>query len=302
MESMKDFERELNASFRKIEEGEIITGTVIHITEEEVTVDLRYYAQGIVPAANFSNDPNYQVFEELHEGDEISAVVIKKDDGQGNILLSMKEANDVLSWELLERMQEEESIVSVKISQSVNGGVIAYLEGIRGFIPASQLAEEYVEDTEDFVGKILEVEVITVDREKQKLVLSGRAVASKKAEEQRNHRISMLVPGTVMEGTVESLKPYGAFINLGNSLTGLVHISQICQKRIKKPSEVLKVGQTVKVKLLNTNDNKISLSMRALEEETAETEEDIMQDLEQYTQKESVGNSLGDLLAKLNLK
>lgn len=302
MESMKDFEQELESSFRKIEEGEIITGTVISITEEEVTLDLRYYAQGIIPAADLSNDPNYQVFEELHEGDEVSATVVKRDDGHGNILLSMKEANDVLSWDILKNMMEEEKVVTVKISQSVPGGVVAYLEGIRGFIPASQLTEEYVEDTESFVGKMLEVKVITVEQEKEKLVLSGRAVARERAEEQRNHMISMLVPGTVMEGIVESLQPYGAFINLGNSLSGLVHISQICQKRIKKPSEVLKVGQTVKVKLLNTNDNKISLSMKALEEELVDTEEDVLRDLEQYTESESIGSSLGDLLAKLNLK
>ena len=105
MESMKDFERELEASFRKIEEGDIITGTVIDITEEEVTLDLRYYAQGIIPVANLSNDPNYQVFEELHEGDVVSATVVKRDDGQGNILLSMKEANDVLAWDTLEKMK-----------------------------------------------------------------------------------------------------------------------------------------------------------------------------------------------------
>lgn len=301
MESMKDFERELELSFRKIEEGEIITGTVISITEEEVTVDLRYYAQGIIPAENLSNDPDYQVFEQLHEGDEISATVIKRDDGNGNILLSMKEANDVLAWDILEKMRDEEEIVSVKIGRSVSGGVVTYLQGIRAFIPASQLTQEYVEDTESFVGKVLEVKVITVDREKEKLVLSSRAVERERAEEQRNHMISMLVPGTVMEGKVESLKPYGAFVNLGNSLIGLIHISQISQKRIKKPSEVLKIGQTVKVKLLNTNDNKINLSMRAIEEEMTEVEEDIMKDLDQYTEKESIGSSLGDLLAKLNL-
>jgi len=301
MESMKDFERELEASFRKIQEGDIITGTVIDITEEEVTLDLRYYAQGIIPVANLSNDPNYQVFEQLHEGDVVSATVVKRDDGQGNILLSMKEANDVLAWDTLEKMKTEETIATVKVSQSVPSGVVAYLEGIRGFIPASQICEEYVEDTDSYVGKTLEIKVITVDKEKEKLILSGRAVIKERVEEERNHQISMLVPGTVMEGKVESLQPYGAFINLGNGLSGLVHISQISQKRINKPSEVLKEGQAVKVKLLNTNDNKISLSMKALEEEMVDTDDEVMKDLEQYTEKESIGSSLGDLFAKLNL-
>lgn len=109
----------------------------------------------------------------------------------------------------------------------------------------------------------------------------------------------MIVPGTVLEGTVESLMPYGAFISLGDGLSGLVHISQICGRRIGKPSEVLKVGQKVKAKVLNTNDNKISLSMKALEEEMVDTEE--LADLAEYTSKESTGTSLGSLLAGIKL-
>ena len=129
--------------------------------------------------------------------------------------------------------------------------------------------------------------------------MSAKQVAKEAAIEERNHKISMIVPGTVMEGTVESLMPYGAFINLGNGLSGLVHISQICERRIKKPSEVLKEGQKVKAKVLNTNDNKISLSMKALEEEMVDTEP--AEDLEQYTSKESFGSSLGSLLAGIKL-
>jgi small subunit ribosomal protein S1 len=133
--------------------------------------------------------------------------------------------------------------------------------------------------------------------EKEKLVLSGKAVAREAEAEERNHKISMIVPGTVMEGTVESLMPYGAFINLGNGLSGLVHISQICERRIKKPSEVLKEGQKVKAKVLNTNDNKISLSMKALEEEMVDTAGVAEEELEEYTDTESTGTSLGSLLA-----
>ena len=115
--------------------------------------------------------------------------------------------------------------------------------------------------------------------------------------EERNHKISMIVPGSVMEGTVESLMPYGAFISLGDGLSGLVHVSQICERRIKKPSEVLKEGQKVKVKVLNTNDNKISLSMKALEEEMVDTEP--VEEIETYTSNESVGTGLGALLSGL---
>ena len=297
METMKDYERELEASFRKINEGDILAGTVIAVSEEEIILDLKYYTQGIIKVENFSNDPDFAVLEEVHIGDEIEATVIRKDDGQGNIELSRKEANDTLAWDKLKEMMEAETVVTVRIKESVPSGVVAYLEGIRAFIPASQLALDYVEDTESWIGKEVKVKVITVDAEANKLVLSGKAVARAAAETERNHKISMMVPGSILEGTVESLMPYGAFVSLGDGLSGLVHISQICARRIKKPSEVLKEGQKVKVKVLNTNDGKISLSMKALEEEMIDTEP--VEELSSYTSNESVGSSLGALLSGL---
>ena len=296
---MDDYKQELEASFRKINEGDLISGTVIDVNEEEVTLDLKYYAQGIIKAADLSNDPDFSLVDEVHVGDVIEATVVKTDDGEGNILLSKKEANDILAWDKLKQMLEDETTVKVRIKESVPSGVVTYLEGIRAFIPASQITLDYVEDTERWIGKEIDVRVITVDAEREKLVLSGKVVAREAEAEERNHKISMIVPGTVLEGTVETLMPYGAFINLGNGLSGLVHISQICERRIGKPSEVLKVGQKVKAKVLNTNDNKISLSMKALEEEMVDTTE--MQDIEAYTDKETTGTSLGDLLSKLKL-
>lgn len=297
METMKDFEKELEASFRKINVGDIIKGTVIAVSEEEITLDLNYYTQGIIKLENFSNDPDFAVLEEIHVGEEIEATVIRKDDGQGNMELSRKEANDTLAWDKFAEMLETGTVVSVKIKESVPSGVIAYLEGVRAFIPASQLAIDYVEETESWIGKTVEVKVITADAASQKLVLSGKAVAREAAIEERNHKVSMIVPGSVMEGTVESLMPYGAFISLGDGLSGLVHVSQICERRIKKPSEVLKEGQKVKVKVLNTNDNKISLSMKALEEEMVDTEP--VEEIEAYTSNESVGTGLSALLSGL---
>lgn len=295
METMDDYKAELEASFRRINEGDIISGTVIDVNEEEVTLDLKYYAQGIIKVADLSNDPDFAVFEEVHNGDVIEATVVKTDDGQGNILLSKKEANDVLAWEKLKEMMDEETTVTVRIKESVPSGVVTFLEGIRAFIPASQITVDYVEDTDAWIGREIPVRVITVDAEKEKLVLSGKVVAREAELEERNHKISMIVPGTVLEGTVETLMPYGAFVSLGNGLSGLVHISQICERRIGKPSEVLKIGQKVKAKVLNTNDNKISLSMKALEEEMVDTEG--VEDLAAYTNTEATGTSLGSLLA-----
>lgn len=299
-ETMKDYEKELEASFRKIREGDVISGTVIDVNEEEVTLDLKYYTQGIIKAEDMSNDPAFSLLNDVKAGDVIEATVIRMDDGQGNILLSKKEANEVLSWDVLEQMKEEKTDVTVKVSEAVNGGAVAYVEGIRGFIPASQLDLNYVEEPADYVGKTLKVRVITVDQEREKLVLSAKEIMKEQQKEEHDHKVAMIVPGTILEGTVESLQTYGAFIDLKDGLSGLVHISQICQKRIKKPSEVLKVGDKVKVKVLNTNDGKISLSIKAVAEEQEASEvEDF--DTASFSSNESVGTSLGDLFAKLKL-
>lgn len=297
-ETMADFAAELEASFRKIKEGDIIKGTVIAVDEEEVIVDLKYYTQGVLKAEDFSEDPDFAVLEEIKAGDEIEASVISMDDGNGNIRLSKKEANEVLGWEKLQNYLEEETDLTVKVKEAVNGGVVAYLEGIRGFIPASQLALTYVEDLESYCGKNLAVRVITVDKEKEKLILSAKVIEKEKAAEEHNHKISMIIPGSILEGTVETLTNYGAFVVLQDGLSGLVHISEICTKRIRKPSEVLSVGDKVRVKVLNTRDNKISLSIKAVEEEMAT---DTIDDAEgyEYSSGEEATTTLGDLFKNL---
>ena len=298
-ETMEDYAVQLEASFRKIKEGDILKGTVLAVNEEEVALDLNDYAQGIIKAADLSSDPDFSILGDVQAGDVVEAVVVSTDDGQGNIVLSKKEANDVQAGDKLQNLLEEGTECTVRVKETVNAGVVAYLEGIRGFIHASQLSLDYVEDTSSFVGRELSVRVITVDRDKKKLVLSHKAIAKEKAEEERNHKISMIVPGSILEGTVESLMPYGAFINLGGGLSGLVHISQISVKRIKKPSEVLAVGDKVKVKVLNTNDHKISLSVKAAEDQAAEE----LKETEsfQYRSEGEATTSLGDLFKNLKL-
>lgn len=299
-ETMEDYSKELEASFRTIKEGDVLTGSVIHVGEEEVTLDLDYYAPGIVKAADLSRDPGFSILTDVHVGDKLQATVVKKDDGAGNILLSCVEASEVLGWDKLKAYLEEKTTVSVKVSEVVNKGVVAYLEGIRGFIPASHLSLSYVENLEEFVGKSLDVRVITVEKGRKKLVLSARDVLKEREAEQVNRKIAMMAPGTVLEGKVESLMPYGVFVDLGGGLSGLVHISQMSQKRIKTPSEMVAAGDTVKVKVLNTNNNKISLSMKAVEED-AKPEPVDAKLASQYSSGRSVGTSLGDLLKGLKL-
>ncbi len=300
-ETMEDYSKELEASFRTIREGDIISGSVIDVNEEGVTLDLNYYASGVIKAEDMSKDPSFSIIADVHVGDVIEATVVKRDDGAGNIQLSRVEAADVLGWDKVQKYLEEKTVVTVKVAETVNKGVVAFLEGIRGFIPASHLSLSYVEDLNTFVGKELEVHVITVEKGKKKLVLSAREVLKEKEAEALNHRIAMVVPGTVMEGKVESIMPYGAFVDLGDGLSGLVHVSQISQKRIKTPSEVLNVGDTVKVKVLNTKDNKISLSMKAVAETAEATDAVDEKTAAKYSSRESIGTSLGDLLKGIKL-
>lgn len=294
-ESMKDYERELEASFRTISEGDVIKGTVIDVTDEEVTLDLKYYTQGIIKVEDLSEDPNFSVLDDVKIGDEIEATVMKTDDGNGNIVLSRKEANSVLAWDVLKQLKDEKKDIPVKVTQTVKGGAIAFVEGIRGFIPASQLDVSYVEDIDSFQGKRLTVRVTEVNQEKQKLILSAKEVLKEKLKEEHDHKIAMLIPGTITDGTVESLQTFGAFVDIGDGLSGLVHISQIAEYRIKKPSEVLKVGDKVRVKILNTNDGKISLSIKAAAEEEGSSEES-SREAEMYSSNETIGTGLGDLL------
>ena len=272
METMDDFREELEASFKKIRVGDVVTGTVIDVTEDQVIVDLKTYADGVIRKEDLSEDPDFNMQEAVHPGDEITATVMATNDGEGNMVLSKKEANAVLAWDKLKKMMEERTVVKVKISEVVNAGAVAYLEGIRGFIPASRLSDEYEEDLKEWDGKTIEVTVITADEEERRLVLSGREPAREKKQAETNRKIEKCEVGAVMNGTVETIKPYGAFVALENGLTGLLHISQISTQRIKHPGAVLKEGQEVRVKILSTADNKISLSMKVLAEETAEAE------------------------------
>lgn len=299
-QTMADFEEELKSSFRVLKEGDLVSGMIVDINDEEVTLDLGYFAPGVIPLSELSNDPDFSAMKELKIGESISAVVLQVDDGRGNVELSLKEAAEATAWEHLQELLEQQTVVSVKVKESVNGGVVAYLEGIRGFIPASQLALSFVEDTEAYIGKTLEVRVITVDSNAGKLVLSAKSVLKEKVEEDDRKKMSMLIPGSIFEGRVESLMPYGAFVQMDNGLTGLVHISKICMKRIKKPSEVLSVGQQVKVKVLEVKDGKISLSIRDVETNTSDIVTDVIEEFD-YKSEEIPNNPFAALLADVKV-
>lgn len=296
--TMADYEKELEASFKKVEEGDMMTGTVIAVDEEEITLDLKYYTEGIIKVSDFSREPGFMVKEEVHVGDEISATVIGRDNRRGCILLSRVEANDILAWDKLRQLKEDQTILDVTVKGIVNSGVIAYVEGIRGFIPASKLSLNYVEDLNEYLNQQIQVRVFDVIEEDNRLILSAREILREKADEERKAKVSNVQVGLVTEGIVESLQPYGAFVNLGNGLSGLVHISQISEKRIKHPSAVLAVGDQVKVKVTAVKDGKLSLSMKALQDVAAE---EIVEKTYELPKSEEATTTLGSLFANLKL-
>ena len=193
------------------------------------------------------------------------------------------------AWDKVQQYLEDGTILSLKIGGIVNKGVIVYVDGLRGFIPASHLEIGYVEDTNPYLGKTVEAKVITADSEKNRLVLSVKEVLYDKKRAEKEQRINAIEAGAVLTGKVESLMPYGAFIDLGDDISGLVHISQIAQKRIESPAEVLKV-----------ENGKISLSMKALEE-VAPEEDTNGEETVSYKDEGDATTGLGALLAGLKL-
>ena len=195
--------------------------------------------------------------------------------------------DDANPWNVVKRYLEKKTILPVKIEGIVNGGAIAMVEGLRGFIPASRLSLSYIDDLESYLLKDIEVQVIDVDQAENKLVLSARELLKEKERKAKEEKISNLQVGAVMTGTVDSLQTYGAFIQLEDGLSGLVHIS---------PKDVLNVGDEVQVKVIGIKDGKISLSMKALEEVEEEPVEKV-----EIPKAEEIGTSLGDLFKNIQL-
>ena len=297
--SMDEFKEDLEKSFKKINEGDILKGTVIGVSDTEVTLDLRYYAEGIIKLEELSNDPRFSIKGDIKVGEEISATVLSTDDGHGNILLSRKRADNILAWEHLQEDMNNKKINTIKVAQAVKGGVITYLYGIRAFIPASQISIAYIDDLEAIVGKEYDTIIITASSEDNRLVLSAKEVEQERAEKDKNKRISQLQKGLVTKGVVEKIVPYGAFVNIGDGLSGLLHISQISFKRLKSPNEVLKEGEEINVKIIDIKDGKISLNMKDINDNAVV--EDINDAPSSYSSDGEATTGLAALLKNIKL-
>lgn len=210
--------------------------------------------------------------------------------------------DDANPWNIVADYMEKGTVLQVKVEGIVNGGAISTVEGLRGFIPASQLSLSYIENLEDFLLQEINVQVIEVDQASNRLILSARKILKEKARQEKEALVASVKVDSIVSGTVESIQSYGAFIRLENNLSGLVHISQVSDKRIKSVEDVLKVGDSVEAKVIGVNNGKISLSIKALiakakeEEKTDVVEEEIDFKLPKA---ENIGTSLGDLFKNI---
>lgn len=248
------------AEFKVISVGDVVTGTVTKIEDKHALVDVGFKVDGILPISELSSLHIEKVSDILSEGDELSLKVTKINDDE--LVLSKREVDADRAWEDLETKFNNKETFTVHIADVVKGGLVVDL-GVRGFIPASLVERHFVEDFSDYKGREMEVKIIELDPEKRKVILSHRAVLDEAAESAKQRTLKSLNSGDIVEGTVQRLTDFGAFVDIGG-VDGLVHISQLAHFRVEKPSDIVNEGDTVKVKVLSVDrDNeRISLSIK----------------------------------------
>jgi len=274
---MMDMMEEIENSFKVPRKGDVLKGKVIQVTDNEIMVNLGYKSDGIIPKEEISSDPSTNPRDIVQEGDEIEVYVLKTDDGEGNILLSKKKIDREKDWDLLERIfkSSEQKSVTVKVTEAVKGGVTAMFNEIKGFIPASQLSDSYVENLGKFVGQFLEVKVIDFNQAKRRVVFSRRAVLEEEKEKKKQLLWESMEKGKVFDGEVKRITDFGAFVDIGG-VDGLIHISDLSWGKIKHPTEVVQVGDKVQTVVLDFDKerNRISLGLKQTMPEPWETVEE----------------------------
>jgi len=256
------------SSTEKLYTGDIVEGVVISSNHDEVMVNINYMADGILPKSELpDNNPL-----DFKTGDLLKVYILKLDDGDGNVLLSLKKAYEIIIWDEFQTIYEKHEKIKVKVKEAVKGGVVALFKGAQVFIPASQLSTTFVEDLSSYIGMVLDVELTEYNAATKKVVGSHKNLLKKGLAIKKADALSRLNTGDVLTGTVVRLADYGAFVDLGD-LDGLVHISQMSWKRIKHPQEVLKVGDVVTVTVLSVDreKDKVSLKLSEIQENPWDT-------------------------------
>lgn len=268
MNGMNEMMEEIEKSMVRLHSGDIVKGHVINVTQDEVVVNLGYKSDGIISRDEVTKEVAADLPGHFAVGDEIEVCVLQVDDGDGNVLLSRKKVDAMQEWVELAEAQEKEEMILVEMKEVVRGGMIAFYKNVKCFIPASQLSDRYVDDLSVFVGQKSNVRILEMDRRRSKIILSRKAVIQVEKEMKKKDLLKTLEKGQIVEGQVKQITNFGAFVDIGG-IDGLIHISELSWGRVKHPSDVLSIGQDVKVEVLDFEESseRISLSLKSTQPE-----------------------------------
>lgn len=264
--SMNDFMEDIEKTVKRISPEDILKGEIISVNDDEVLVNIGFYADGVIEKSEYVFENNVSLKDVAKPGDKIDVMVIQVDDGEGNVKLSKTKAEQIVVWDELAKIAEEGKELELTVKEAVKGGVIAFYKGVRGFIPASQLSVNYVDDLQQYVGSPIKVRLIEFNKEDKKVIFSHKVIEKEEREQKKRALLDTLSKGQEFTGTVKRLANFGAFVDIGG-VDGLVRNGDLSWKRIKHPSEVLKEGEKVDVYVIDFNkeEGKIGLGLRNVE-------------------------------------
>jgi small subunit ribosomal protein S1 len=256
-----------DATITEFQEGDIVSGEVVRIDKDEILVDIGYKSEGVIPASELSIRKSVSTQEEVSVGDRIDALVMQKEDAEGRLILSKKRARFEQAWKKIEEVEQQASTIDGTVIEVVKGGLILDL-GVRGFLPASLVDIRRIQNLDEYMGRVLTCRVIELNRSRNNVVLSRRAVLEEERKEVREQILGKLQPGDVVDGVISNIVDFGAFVDL-EGIDGLIHISELSWGHVNHPSEVLTVGQTVNVKVLDIDRDRqrVSLGLKQTQED-----------------------------------
>ncbi len=265
--SSEDFLAAIDATIKNFDDGDIVEGTVVKVDRDEVLLDIGYKTEGVIPSRELSIKHDVDPSEIVSVGDSVEALVLQKEDKEGRLILSKKRAQYERAWGTIEKIKEEDGVVTGHVIEVVKGGLILDI-GLRGFLPASLVEMRRVRDLQPYVGKEIEAKIIELDKNRNNVVLSRRAWLEQTQSEVRTNFLNQLQRGQIRNGVVSSIVNFGAFVDLGG-VDGLVHVSELSWKHIDHPSEVVSVGDEVTVEVLDVDMDRerVSLSLKATQED-----------------------------------
>ena len=265
--SKEELEAAYEATIKEFGDGDLVQGRVVRVDKDEVLLDIGYKSEGVIPARELSIKHDVDPRDVVNVGDEIEALVTQKEDKEGRLILSVKKARYERAWGNIEKLMKEDGVVTGTVIEVVKGGLILDI-GLRGFLPASLVDMRRVRDLHPFIGKQLECKIIELDRNRNNVVLSRRKYLEEAQSEGRKDFLEGLKRGEVRTGSISSIVNFGAFVDLGG-VDGLIHVSELSWKHVEHPSEVVQVGQEVKVEVLDVDmeRERISLSLKKTQED-----------------------------------